>query len=704
MHFLREKINNNLRRVLLGIFFVFFALFSVPFTAQGSSSPWIEEEFSRVRLVTGQETLGDAGKVMLGLQFELKEGWKTYWRSPGDAGFPVSLDLAGSENLKSWQFYWPVPHRFTLFGLQTFGYSKEVVFPFEIQANDPQQDVTLRGTASYLLCKEICIPFDAEVTIRLPAGEAFPSLEAGIVDAYVRQVPGLGAETGLDITDSFLDGEGEDLVLKVYGSTKEQGFQKPDVIVEGPPGFSFSGPEVVILDDGSKAEFTIPVSSYKETKGVLEGKQITLSLVDGTKGVEFKTVSRYKDIPVGTSLGVLAFLPILGLALLGGFILNLMPCVLPVLSLKLMSVIRHEDGDDQGVRRSFIATSLGILTSFWILAAAASLLKVAGFSVGWGIQFQQPLFLIAMSGIVSLFAANLFGWFEFVAPGGMMNRAVSASEKQGSGGDFLKGMFATLLATPCSAPFLGTAVGFALARGTWEIFAIFTFLGIGMSLPYLAVAAKPKLAMFLPKPGIWMIWLKSFLGLLLLGTVAWLLSVLFVQMGWLATTLVAGLLALGMAILAIKSLTIGKRALAVAFLAILSLAVPYKFSVSSENVSLSDYWIPFAQQQIAGEVGSGRIVFVDVTADWCITCQVNKKLVLEQDEIQSLLQQENVVPMQADWTLPSDTITAYLESYNRYGIPFNIIYGPGAPDGIVLSELLTIDEVLSAFEQASGKQ
>jgi len=701
MRFFREKTNSNLCKPLYGMLLVFVTLFSLPYNAQGASSPWVEEEFSRVRLVTGQETLGEAGKVMLGLQFELKEGWKTYWRSPGDAGFPVSLDLVGSDNLKSWQFYWPVPHRFTLFGLQTFGYSKEVVFPFEIQAKDPQQDVTLRGTASYLLCKEICIPFDAEVMIRLPTGEAFPSLEAGIVDTYVRQVPGLGAETELDITDSFLEGNGEDLVLKVYGIAKEQGFQKPDVIVEGPPGFSFSAPEVALFEDGAKAEFIIPVSAYKETKGVLEGKQITLSLVDGTRGTELKTISRYKDVLGDTSSGFLTFVPILGLALLGGFILNLMPCVLPVLSLKLMSVIRHEKGDYQGVRKSFVATSFGILTSFWILAAAASLLKVAGFSVGWGIQFQQPLFLIVMSGIVSLFAANLFGWFEFLAPGGVVNRAVNASEKQGISGDFLKGMFATLLATPCSAPFLGTAVGFALARGTWEIFAIFTFLGIGMSLPYLVVAAKPKLASFLPKPGTWMIWLKSLLGLLLLGTVVWLLSVLFAQVGWLATTLVAILLALGMVVLAVKSLAFGKRALVVALLAILSLAVPYKFSVSSEKISVSDYWTPFVQEQIVAEVSRGKIVFVDVTADWCITCQVNKKLVLEQDDVLSLLQDDNVVSMQADWTLPSDTITAYLESYNRYGIPFNIIYGPGAPKGIVLSELLTIDEVLSAFEQAS---
>ncbi|WP_421782832.1 protein-disulfide reductase DsbD family protein [Kiloniella litopenaei] len=675
--------------------------FSSSYTAHGASSPWSEEEFSRIRLVTGQETLGEAGKVMLGLQFELKEGWKTYWRSPGDAGFPVSLDLTGSDNLESWQFYWPVPHRFTLFGLQTFGYSKEVVFPFEIQAKDPQKDVTLRGTASYLLCKEICIPFDAEVTIRLPAGEAFPSLEAGIVDTYVRQVPGLGAETELDVTDSFLEGSGEDMVLKVYGSAMGHGFQKPDVIVEGPPGFSFSAPEVVLHENGSKAEFTIPVSTHKETKGVLEGKQITLSLVDGTKGAEFKTVSRYKDTSGDKSSGLFAFVPILGLALLGGFILNLMPCVLPVLSLKLMSVIKHEQGNHHGVRKSFLATSFGILTSFWILAAAASLLKVAGFSVGWGIQFQQPLFLIAMSGIVSLFAANLFGWFEFLAPGGIVNRAVTASEKQGISGDFLKGMFATLLATPCSAPFLGTAVGFALSRGTWEIFAIFTFLGIGMSLPYLVVAAKPKLASFLPKPGTWMIWLKSVLGLLLLGTVVWLLSVLLVQIGWLATALVAVLLILGMIALAVKSLAIGKRAIVVSFLAILSLAVPYKFSVSSEKVPATDYWTPFDQAEIVAEVTQGKVVFVDVTADWCITCQVNKKLVLEQDEILTLLQGDNVIPMQADWTLPSDTITAYLESYNRYGIPFNIIYGPGAPEGIVLSELLTIDEVLSAFGQAS---
>ncbi len=701
---LHKTIKTKVARFIVFCFtFVIGTLVSLTF-AQASFTPWAETDFSRVRLVSGQETLGEQGQVMLGLQFELEEGWKTYWRTPGDAGFPVSLELDDSENLADWEFFWPVPHRFTLFGLETFGYSKEVVFPVRIKASDPSKDVYLKGQVSYLLCQEICIPFDAEVEMRIPAGEAFPSLEESIVSSYVKQVPGLGAESGLAIESTFLRGDGEKLQILVTAVTTGEPFVTPDLIVEGPPGFSFSRPEIYLLENSSRAEFVIPVSTARENKGVLEGKRLILSLVDETRGYEIENIARFAPNDGFNSSTPVELLTILAIALLGGFILNLMPCVLPVLSLKLLSVVKHEGKDGKELRSSFLAISLGIITSFWLLASLAIGLKAAGISVGWGIQFQQPLFLIAMAGIVTLFAANLFGWFEVFAPTALTDKAITVTDRNGYSGDFLKGMFATLLATPCSAPFLGTAVGFALARGAVEIFGIFTLLGVGMSIPYLLVAVKPEFSRILPKPGKWMVWLKVFLGLMLLGTTIWLLSVLFVQVGIVATAAVAVLLVVGLVVLALKKLSLLHRISMVGILAFISMAVPYGLAEAPQKELRSDLWQPFAETKISKLVSSGNVVFVDVTADWCITCQVNKKLVLETDEIQLRLAQNNVVPILADWTLPSEEITAYLKRYDRYGIPFNIVYGPGAPEGIVLSELLSMEETKKAFDKAASLQ
>ncbi|MEH6630011.1 MAG: protein-disulfide reductase DsbD domain-containing protein [Halopseudomonas aestusnigri] len=698
-----STLRSNFVRVLALCSTLLVGILANSSVALASSSEWVETDFSRIRVVSGQETLGEQGQVMLGLQFELEEGWKTYWRTPGDAGFPVSLTLEGSENLASWEFFWPVPHRFTLFGLETFGYSKEVVFPFRVKAKDPAKDISIKGQVSYLLCQEICIPFDVEVDMRIPAGEAFPSLEEGIVSKYVDQVPGLGAEAGLNIETLVLRGEGNKRELLITALSKSDPFVSPDIIVEGPPGFSFSKPEVNILDNSLKAEFIIPVSVAKENKGVLEGKLLTLSLVDGARGVEVEKLAQFSALTGFSSSTPTELITILAIALLGGFILNLMPCVLPVLSLKLLSVIKHEGKDGTELRRSFLASSLGIITSFWLLAGLAIGLKTAGISVGWGIQFQQPLFLIGMGGVVTLFAANLFGWFEVFAPAGITDKAITVTDRKGNSGDFLKGMFATLLATPCSAPFLGTAVGFALARGSLEIFGIFTVLGLGMSIPYLLVAVRPEFARVLPKPGKWMVWLKVFLGLMLLGTTAWLLSVLFVQVGMFATFAVGVLLALGMGVLALKKFALIQRISFVGVLALLSMAVPYGLAEAPQQTVHSDLWQPFDQAQISTLVSSGKVVFVDVTADWCITCQVNKKFVLETDEIQSRLGQDGVIPMLADWTLPSEIITSYLKQHDRFGIPFNIVYGPGAPEGIILSELLSIDETKKAFDKAASK-
>ena len=670
--------------------------------AQAAASAWLEHENARVRLVSASDSSGDSGRLRLGLQFKLEPGWKIYWRSPGDAGFPPSLDWGASGNLDTAEMRWPVPHRFSLFGLETFGYGDEVVLPIEAALRDPGAPVSLRAELRYLICEEICIPHDGSLTLELPAGPERGSRHAFLIDRFDSLVPGDGSAVGLGLRESALLRGGEMPSLRVV-ATSAAPFDKPDVLVEGPPGFSFGKPEVALSDDGRTATFAVAAARGPRAEGVLEGKRLTLTVTDGKRGLETEIIGRY-DPAAAAGIGGRSLLAILGLALLGGLILNLMPCVLPVLSIKLLSAVSQGGRDRGAVRLGFLASAAGILFSVLVLAGAAIALKSAGMAVGWGIQFQQPWFLAAMAIVVTLFSCNLFGLFEFPLPGRVSDLA---SGKGGAGdslgGHFLAGAFATLLATPCSAPFLGTAVGFALARGGGEIVMIFTALGLGLALPYLLIAALPGLATRLPRPGNWMLVLRRVLGVALLGTAVWLLAVLTAQIG-LLPTLFTGLLlaAMGLAFILRRRLARPLAAGAVLATALGALLPALTGAQAPAGDSDAALWLTLERTEIDRRVAAGEVIFVDVTADWCITCQVNKSLVLDRDPVAGALSGDAVVKMRGDWTLPDAAVTAYLESFGRYGIPFNAVHGPGTPDGLPLPELLSAGAVLEALERARG--
>ncbi len=342
------------------------------------------------------------------------------------------------------------------------------------------------------------------------------------------------------------------------------------------------------------------------------------------------------------------------------------------------------------------------------MALGAIALKFAGIAVGWGIQFQAPLFLVVMAGIVVLFAANLFGLFEIPLPG-FAGETARLGNGKSLGGAFATGAFATLLATPCSAPFLGTAIGFALSRGVGEILAVFAVLGLGLAMPYLLVAAWPRIATGLPRPGAWMVVLRRVLGVILLLTALWLLSVLWVVAGMGATIAISILLAgvLGALVLRRAAPRMARSAWTLtALFLVVALVVPgvmgedapTKANLAMEDAGIT--WQPFDKVRLLNHVAEGRVVFVDVTADWCVTCKVNKALEIDRGEVAARLKGVGVIAMRADWTRPNDKIAAYLRSFGRFGIPFNAVYGPAAPSGIVLSELLTESEVLAAMESA----
>jgi len=389
-----------------------------------------------------------------------------------------------------------------------------------------------------------------------------------------------------------------------------------------------------------------------------------------------------------------------------------MPCVLPVLSLKLLGVVKHGGGDKSLVRLSFLASAAGIFVSFMLIAGALITLKAGGTAIGWGIQFQQPIFLVAMTIIVTLFACNLFGLFEVHLPQ-WASKVAMTGDNHSLGGNFLTGAFATLLATPCSAPFLGTAVGFALSRGTTEILVVFSALAIGLAAPYLLVAAFPGLATRLPRPGRWMIWLHNILAVALTATTVWLLFVLKQQIGTEAMVIIAALMGLIFFVFLTRRLDasrLGRHAGKVVIgLAVAAIAIPLVRDASSDRASQSlvnsvahGQWLAFDRNEIDRLVAAGNTVFVDVTASWCITCQVNKKVVIDTGDVAKWLAQDDVVAMRADWSRPDPVISQYLASYGRYGVPFNAIYGSQAPSGIVLPELLTSSTVLKAVQLAGA--
>ena len=672
-------------------------------TAAGAAEPaasnWAVSDQGRVRLVSAASATGESGSVQLGLEFELQPDWKIYWRSPGDAGYPPSVDWKGSDNLADTVISWPAPHRFSISGLETMGYKTHVILPIVARLNDSNQPLILKAAVDYLTCAVVCVPQHADLSMALPSGPSSATGHAHDIGRYLAAVPGDGPRVGMSLVSAEAADSG-DLVITVKA---DPALKEPDLFLERADQMAFAPPKIQKSQGGKQVVFRVkPVANTGE--GGLTEKPVVLTVVDGDRGMEVET----KPTVPEPGIRFPRLLAMLGVALLGGLILNLMPCVLPVLSLKILALVSHGGGEKRHVRSAFLGTASGIVASFLLLAAITSIVKLAGTAVGWGVQFQQPVFLGIMVALVTLFAANLFGWFEIPLPQFLADiGATGGQHSKGWIGHFATGAFATLLATPCSAPFLGTAVGFALAHGAPEIFGIFLLLGIGMSAPYLLVAAWPQMAQRLPRPGNWMIVAKRILGLALLATGVWLVTVLAVVIGPRAGLSIAAVMAASLALLALahRLPAIPKGAvMLVTVAAALGLTLFGPAPAAEDHKAVAKgLWKPFDQSAIASEVAAGHTVFVDVTAEWCLTCQVNKAAVVYRGEVLKRLSAPNVTAMQADWTRPDETIANYLASFGRYGIPFDVVYGPGAPDGVPLPELLTDDAVLVAFNQAAGK-
>ena len=655
-----------------------------PAAALSLASDWQKAEYSSARLVAGELETLSPGKVALSaaLEIKLEHGWKTYWRSAGDAGFPLDVEVSSeSKNVESAKLHWPFPKRFVEeWGLEVFGFKDRLLIPVTIQFKDPTAPREVKLTAHYAVCSDICLSEEQTFTVTVPTGyQPDPEMVAMVQEAWAT-VPKENTMEGLKITGVSILRESKDGgVLEVKAETTDEEFINPEVFVEGNAGIRFPLARTELAADKRQVGFQVPYTLSLPAKTLAETKVI-LTVVHGTQAVEGKfklgkvpegggsvplaapELTEDQQVPYGheittdnVSLGTMIWL-----ALLGGLILNIMPCVLPVLSLKLLGAVRHGGAHERYVRLSFLMSTAGVLLFFFVLALATIAAKHSGQALGWGLHFQSPVFLIFLILAILLFAANLLGWFEIQLPSWLNNKILSAgmASRKPLMGDFATGMFAALMATPCSAPFLGTAVGFALARGDMEIFTIFMALGIGLATPYILAAIFPKVVTLLPRPGAWMVRVKQFMGVLMLASALWLI--------WVAS----------------QQLT------------------PPVAQVSESVESVS--WQLFDEESIPMRVEQGEIVFVDVTADWCLTCKANKLFVLSNEKVQAALRADGLVPMKADLTKPNAKIEKFLRKHGRFGIPFNAVFGKGAPEGIVLSELLSEQEIMAALKKAAG--
>lgn len=725
------------------------------------------------RLVLDKTTVQPGETVRLGVHLEHDPEWHTYWRAPGEVGKPTFITWTLPTGFEAAAIEYPVPDYFELAGIKSYGYDTEAFFFSEVTVPTGLNDgdvVDLAAHVEWLVCKTQCIPGEVDLATQVVVGQGEATPWAPVFDAWASRhperdmnVPGLGVEAVLSQDKLRFDDEfqiaivltptdGSTLELPTEGESTWPGFTP---IYTDAAWMIMDGPTVETLPSG-QIKLSLSGFALESEDGSLHPPSEWGGLVQFQKDGTWTRVEIVREIPwaereatiatstspwiTGEGLDLLegnnavadagaeppederSFLGMLGLAFLGGIILNIMPCVLPVITLKLYGLVEQVEITNQERQKAGTFYTLGIVASFLALGGAVILMRtVIGYDVGWGFQFQYPPYVIALGTIVFVFGLSLFGVFEIPAFG--ETQMSNASDKEGAMGYFLTGAFATLLATPCSAPFLGTGMGFAFSLPSWGILLFFGVAGLGLAFPFAIVAFVPALYKFLPQPGAWMETAKQFLGFTLMGTTVWLVSVVAGQTGIDgAIGFVAFLTVVGMGAWIQGrwgGLADPRKNQAMAFGVALLLSVaggwyflktdpPPEADCATETAAFEDLnfdeeipWQPFSEPAVASL--SGQVVFVDFTADWCLTCKVNEKTVLNTESVRRHMAENGVMPLKADWTNRNEVITKWLQRYGKAGVPFYLVIpaDPGA-EPIPLPEVITPDSVIEALEQAKG--
>ncbi len=671
--------------------------------------PAAAQDQVQAELVSAQTSVQPGETFMAALRLEHIPKWHTYWINPG-TGYPTSVAWELPEGWTAGDIQWPAPLiiRDSHGTITGNGYEYVTYLPIPITAPADLEvggNVTLKGHADWLMCADVCIPGDTAVELTLPVvaeSADFDSSHASGIREALESLASLPDEVTAVATRD------EDRIrLRLEGlptPISEPWFFASDAFVQ------YDQPQEVLANADGILELSLAVAEYydgdgERLVGVLRQANtwdaagraagLNIDLAFGETAGQVGVTSAPAAAPATGSL-----MATLALAWVGGLILNLMPCVFPVLGIKIMGFVQQAGEDRRKVALHGWVFSLGVLASFWVLAGLLAVLRAGGDQLGWGFQLQSPGFVFVLAAVMLVFAMAMSGVFEF----GLSATGVGANlqAKEGLSGSFFTGVLATVVATPCSAPFLAPALGAALALPMVESFAVFTAIAVGLSTPYLLLSLFPAAVKILPRPGAWMETFKQAMAFPLYATVAYLVWVLVGQ-----TTESGSLMVMfGLTVVAVgvwlygrytaPGQKIGARRFGFGsgfVVLVLGLAIGWPRAPEPDAL-VWEKWSPAA---VAAAQAEGRPIYVDFTARWCATCQTNKKIVFGSDEVQHVFRDRDIAMLKADWTNRDATITEELAKWGRSAVPFNLVYLPGNPEPIILPELLTPGMVLDAL-------
>ena len=688
----------------------------VAFAPHGLGQEYKGKQLVRAELLADTNAVVPGKSFTVGLLLRMAPAWHTYWKFSGDAGLPTELKWKLPPGWKIGEIQWPIPLKTIDPGdIQTYGYENEVMLMQEIAPPTKldSSSVKLSADASWLVCERICIPGGATLQLELPVSTTSQPANTELFTRYRRLLP--QNWPGANVAKADWSRVGSDLRLKV---TSESLASYPAVdFFPLPEQNTVVGHPRIESRNKNKIVFRIPIESSEKNLSSMAGLVVLSHQPNGEDRAAWQiatppAVSAARPGPAPVR-GIFTFLLF---GFIGGIILNLMPCVLPVISLKIFGFIQQAGQSRQKILRSGIAFAIGIFVWFIALALLLIALKAAGRDVTWGgFQFTNAYFVLVLSVIVLVFALNLFGVFEISLPQSMTRGLLSTTERKDHLGSFFQGVFATVLATPCTAPFLGTALGFAFSQSSAIILSMFVAVAAGMSAPYLLLSAQPAWLRFLPRPGPWMLHVKQFMGFLLLATLLFLLYVLGAQRGlegaiWASCFLLVISVACWMkGAFVLPTSSAAKRSITLVLMLVLVFAsgiyfIGNKFhsaNIASADSRLRGDWQAFTPERLQGELEQSRVVFVDFTAAWCLTCKFNEASVLESTEVRQAFQRHGIVKLKADWTNGDPVITKLLQHFGRPGVPLYVLYPGIKEEPIVFPELLTKSMLLEKLEKSA---
>ena len=681
-------------RLFFSILFVLFFTGS----AQAHSSGWVKASHLKAELVSDHQDLRPGQRFKLALHFIPDEHWHTYWQNPGDSGLATSIDWTLPDGVEAGAIQWPAPMAISVPPLVNYGFEGPTILVSElsIPADFKGSQLQIKAKVDWLVCKEICIPADASFELNLPVTQTavlatdYQTLFEKASQHQPKAVPLRGRYDVQNQQFSAAVSMPEDLKVSAF-------FVAAAELVD------HAAPQQIDWVDG---ELLLRQQQNTYFNQAPEQFDLVLNTAAGPVLLQLQHESAPQQSAISlASFSLTDWLVMVALAAVGGLILNLMPCVFPVLSLKALSLVNGQQSA-QHTKAEALWYSAGVVLSFVLLAAMLLVLRSAGEAVGWGFQLQNPLVVGLLAYLLFVLALSLSGVVQLGL--GLMNSGQQLTEKPGARGSFFTGVLAVVVASPCTAPFMGTALGYAATQPALAALAIFAALGVGMALPFLALAWSPGFAALLPKPGLWMEKLKQWLAYPLYLSAVWLLWVYGRQQGIDALALaLVGLVFVAAACWLWGLLQLQQAGKASAVMAVLLFAgavvllwYPQPATQQSAKTDHAEVW---SEQRLKQLLQDGKPVLVNMTADWCITCLVNERVALDTDSSKAAMALYNLTYLKGDWTNKDPAISAYLRQFQRDGVPLYVLYWPGQPPE-VLPQILTPDSLRQALEQLSSKQ